>query len=132
MSWYDALELQARQRVRGGNNLQLSYTLSRSLIDGVGREATTRSLQRASLQALAVVRGALAGLLAPAASEIVLDGWIHPGDVRPEGPFGEFHGYYPGKAGTAPADRGRLFSRALRPPRRSPCRRGRPPPNPRR
>jgi multidrug efflux pump subunit AcrA (membrane-fusion protein) len=61
-SWYDALELQARQRVRDGNNLQLSYTLSRSPIDGVGREATTRSLQRASLQALAVVRGALAGL----------------------------------------------------------------------
>jgi hypothetical protein len=52
-SWYDALELQARQRVRGGNSLQLSYTLSRSLMDGVGREATTRSLQRASLEAFA-------------------------------------------------------------------------------
>src|SRR5262249_60730963 len=25
-----------------------------------------------------------------------------PGDERTEGPFGEFHGYYPGKAGTAP------------------------------
>ena len=39
-SWYDAMEMQIRQRVRGGNNLQLSYTLSRALIDGVGREAT--------------------------------------------------------------------------------------------
>lgn len=51
-SWYDALEMQVRQRVRGGNSLQLSYTLSRSLIDGVGREATVRSLQRTSLAAL--------------------------------------------------------------------------------
>ena len=51
-SWYDALEVQARQRVRGGTNLQASYTLSRSLIDGVGRESTLRSLQRGSLAAL--------------------------------------------------------------------------------
>ena len=28
-SWYDALEMQVRQRVRGANNLQVSYTLSR-------------------------------------------------------------------------------------------------------
>ena len=33
-SWYDALEMQFRQRVRGANNLQVSYTLSRSMIDG--------------------------------------------------------------------------------------------------
>lgn len=32
-SSYDALELQVRQRVRGGNSLQLSYTLGRSLVD---------------------------------------------------------------------------------------------------
>ena len=51
-SWYDALEMQARQRVRGGNSLQVSYTLSRALIDGVGREATLRSLQRPSIDAL--------------------------------------------------------------------------------
>jgi hypothetical protein len=51
-SWYDALEMQVRQRVRGGNSLQVSYTLSRSLIDGVGRESTLRSLQRTSLASL--------------------------------------------------------------------------------
>ena len=51
---------------------------------------------------VSVVRGAVTGLPVPAASEIVIEGWIHPGDVRSEGPFGEFHGYYPGKAGTAP------------------------------
>jgi len=27
---------------------------------------------------------------------------VQPNDERTEGPFGEFHGYYPGKAGTAP------------------------------
>ena len=51
-SWYDALEMQVRQRVRGGNSLQASYTLSRSLIDGVTREATVRSLQRTSIASL--------------------------------------------------------------------------------
>ena len=52
---------------------------------------------------VSVVKGALTGLPFPAASEIVIEGWAHPGDVRTEGPFGEFHGYYPGKEGTAPA-----------------------------
>ena len=52
---------------------------------------------------VAVVHGALTGLPFPAASEIVLEGWAAPGDERIEGPFGEFHGYYPGKAATAPA-----------------------------
>ncbi len=52
---------------------------------------------------VAVVKGALTGLPFPAASEIVLEGWAQPGDERTEGPFGEFHGYYPGKAATAPA-----------------------------
>ncbi|SFU44190.1 UbiD family decarboxylase [Alicyclobacillus macrosporangiidus] len=48
-----------------------------------------------------VVRGELTGLPFPAAAEIVLEGWIHPGDTRLEGPFGEFHGYY--QAGAKPA-----------------------------
>ena len=52
---------------------------------------------------VSVVRGELTGLPFPAASEIVIEGWAHVDDVRAEGPFGEFHGYYPGKEGTAPA-----------------------------
>ena len=55
----------------------------------------------------AVVLGKLTGLPFPAASEIVLEGFVEPNDERTEGPFGEFHGYYPGKAGTAPASRSR-------------------------
>ncbi len=50
-----------------------------------------------------VVKGQVTGLAFPAASEIVLEGFVEPNDERSEGPFGEFHGYYPGKAGTAPA-----------------------------
>ncbi len=52
---------------------------------------------------VSVVTGEVTGLPFPAAAEIVLEGWAHVDDVRAEGPFGEFHGYYPGKEGTAPA-----------------------------
>ncbi len=30
----------------------------------------------------------------PASAEFVLEGWIHPGDSAPEGPFGDHTGYY--------------------------------------
>jgi UbiD family decarboxylase len=53
-------------------------------------------------QPVSVVKGQLTELPFPAASEIVIEGYAHPGDVKIEGPFGEFHGYYPGKAETAP------------------------------
>jgi UbiD family decarboxylase len=53
-------------------------------------------------QPVSVIRGEKTGLPFPAASEIVLEGFVEPNDERTEGPFGEFHGYYPGKAGTAP------------------------------
>ena len=52
---------------------------------------------------VSVVRGELTGLPFPSGAEIVLEGYACPGDERIEGPFGEFHGYYPGKAATAPA-----------------------------
>ena len=52
---------------------------------------------------VAVIRGEITGLPFPAASEIVLEGHVEPNDERTEGPFGEFHGYYPGKEGKAPA-----------------------------
>lgn len=43
---------------------------------------------------LPVVKGPLTGLPLPADSEIAIEGEIHPGDVSPEGPFGEWTGYY--------------------------------------
>src|SRR3954463_8246371 len=53
-------------------------------------------------QPVSVVKGESTRLPFPAASEIVLEGHVEPNDERTEGPFGEFHGYYPGKAAPAP------------------------------
>ncbi|HEY5896500.1 MAG TPA: UbiD family decarboxylase [Burkholderiales bacterium] len=53
-------------------------------------------------QPVALIEGQLTGLPFPAAAEIVLEGHVEPDDERTEGPFGEFHGYYPGKEGRAP------------------------------
>lgn len=54
------------------------------------------------LAAAAMVRGApvpvepcrTVGLAVPASTEIVIEGRLLPGERRPEGPFGEFMGYY--------------------------------------
>jgi len=45
-SWYDALETQLRTRVRGDSSLQISYTLSRSYLDGVDFWNTRRGTER--------------------------------------------------------------------------------------
>ena len=41
-----------------------------------------------------IVRGQVTGLPIPAAAEIVLEGEIDPAQLRNEGPFGEYTGYY--------------------------------------
>jgi hypothetical protein len=46
-SWYNALQVQLRTRVRGANSLQVSYTLSKQTIDGVDFFSTFRGTQRA-------------------------------------------------------------------------------------
>lgn len=43
-----------------------------------------------------VLTGPETGLPIPASSEIVIEGWLTPDNVRPEGPFGEWTGYYSG------------------------------------
>ncbi|MFO1377861.1 MAG: UbiD family decarboxylase [Steroidobacteraceae bacterium] len=43
---------------------------------------------------LAVVRGRTVDLDVPASSEVVIEGRITPGVSEPEGPFGEYTGYY--------------------------------------
>jgi carboxypeptidase family protein len=45
-SWYDALETQVRTRVRGTENLQVSYTLSKTYRDGVNHYQTYRGTMR--------------------------------------------------------------------------------------
>jgi 4-hydroxy-3-polyprenylbenzoate decarboxylase len=41
-----------------------------------------------------LVRGKITGLPFPANAELVLEGFMDPNDKRPEGPFGEWTGYY--------------------------------------
>jgi UbiD family decarboxylase len=41
-----------------------------------------------------VLKGAVTGLPMPADAEIVIEGFLHPNDTAPEGPFGEWTGYY--------------------------------------
>jgi len=45
-----------------------------------------------------VFRSDLTGLKLPANAEIIIEGDIDPNDFRPEGPLGEYTGYYSGKA----------------------------------
>ncbi len=51
---------------------------------------------------LELIEGEVTGLPFPARSEIVLEGWILPGEKVKEGPFGEWHGYYAGEAREEP------------------------------
>jgi 4-hydroxy-3-polyprenylbenzoate decarboxylase len=43
-----------------------------------------------------VVSGPDTGLPLPAESELAFEGWLYPDRTRPEGPFGEWTGYYSG------------------------------------
>jgi UbiD family decarboxylase len=45
---------------------------------------------------LDVVTSDVTGLPIPVSSEIVVEGWLTPDNRRPEGPFGEWTGYYSG------------------------------------
>jgi len=45
-------------------------------------------------EAVEVIKGRFTGLPIPANAEIVLEGFVEPGNVRTEGPFGEWSGYY--------------------------------------
>jgi UbiD family decarboxylase len=48
------------------------------------------------------VLGRETGLPFPASAEIAIEGFIHPGDVKPDGPFGEWMGYYGGETTGTP------------------------------
>ncbi|NQV56300.1 MAG: UbiD family decarboxylase, partial [Rhodospirillales bacterium] len=54
-------------------------------------------------QAIDCFEGAITGLPIPVNSEIVLEGWCPPGKMVPEGPFGEWTGYYAGGEKDEPA-----------------------------
>ncbi|MGE3708554.1 MAG: UbiD family decarboxylase [Hyphomicrobiaceae bacterium] len=52
-----------------------------------------------------VVPGPLTGLPVPARAEIILEGHMYPDETLPEGPFGEFTGYYASEKRPSPAMR---------------------------
>jgi 4-hydroxy-3-polyprenylbenzoate decarboxylase len=52
-----------------------------------------------------VIESELYRLPMPAHAEIVLEGAMHPGEAAPEGPFGEFTGYYAGGRSEQPVVR---------------------------
>ena len=54
---------------------------------------------------LGLCRLELTGLPVPAKAEFVFEGHLHPGETLPEGPFGEFTGYYASEARPSPAMR---------------------------
>jgi len=58
-----------------------------------------------SLAGRAVGPGSYTDLPMPAHAEIVLEGATHPGETAPEGPFGEFTGYYAGGRSEQPVVR---------------------------
>ena len=47
-------------------------------------------------KAVPVVKGKVTGLPIPAGAEVAVEGFLYPGQTRPEGPFGEWPGYYAG------------------------------------
>ena len=49
-----------------------------------------------------IVNDEITGLPFPADAEIVLEGFVEPGNVRQEGPFGEWTGFYGSKVNDAP------------------------------
>ncbi len=63
--------------------LPLPETVSELVFSGVLRGARAE-----------VVPAKTVPLLVPANAEIILEGWVHPGDTAPEGPFGDHTGYY--------------------------------------
>ena len=62
-----------------------------AMVAGASEYDVVGSLRGAPVE---IVRGQLTGLPIPASAEIVLEGEIDPENLREEGPFGEFIGYY--------------------------------------
>lgn len=63
--------------------LPLPETVSEMGFSGVLRGARTE-----------LVPATTVPLMVPAQAEIILEGWVHPDDTAPEGPFGDHTGYY--------------------------------------
>ena len=63
--------------------LPLPETVSELTFSGVPRRTRTE-----------IVAATTVPLMVPAMAEIIVEGWVHPEDTAPEGPFGDHTGYY--------------------------------------
>ncbi|MTH33722.1 UbiD family decarboxylase [Paracoccus limosus] len=63
--------------------LPLPETVSELGFSGVLRGARTE-----------LVAARTVPLMVPAHAEVIVEGWVHPGEIAPEGPFGDHTGYY--------------------------------------
>ncbi len=78
-----ALALGADPALLLSSALPLPETVSELSFCGVLRGARTELTPALSVP-----------LLVPASAEIVIEGWVHPGETAPEGPYGDHTGYY--------------------------------------
>ncbi len=82
-----------------GHDPLLLMTAGTEVPDGISEYAYAGAMVGERLE---VVRGEVTGLPMPASAEIVLEGWIRPERSLPEGPFGEWTGYYSGSPRPVP------------------------------
>jgi len=85
--------------VVGGDPLHFMAACAEGIPYGTNELAWAGGLRG---EPVAVVEGPVTGLPIPANAEIVVEGFVEPGQLREEGPYGEWHGYYSESAAPAP------------------------------
>jgi len=74
-----------------GGDPALSFAATAPLPDGLDEILFAGFLRRKSIE---MVRCKTVNLEVPADADFVLEGYVQPGEMRPEGPFGDHTGYY--------------------------------------
>ena len=74
-----------------GGDPALSFSATAPLPDGLDEILFAGFLRRKSIE---MVKCKTIDLEVPADADFVLEGYVQPGEVRPEGPFGDHTGYY--------------------------------------
>ena len=87
---------EARRADAGRDRRRLrSDVVPDGLVGGAARGVRVRRDRRHSRQGRSSwCTAPITGLPIPANAEIVIEGFVQPGNVKPEGPFGEWFGYY--------------------------------------
>ncbi|HWP35478.1 MAG TPA: UbiD family decarboxylase [Thermodesulfobacteriota bacterium] len=98
--------------VSAGHDPMLFLVAGLEIPYGVGELEVAGGLKGEPVE---VIRSEFTGLPVPATSELVIEGEIPPGELRDEGPFGEWLGYYAGGKRPAPVIRVRAIRHRDRP-----------------